>query len=139
LSHLGLPVRDAQRSVAFYGTHFGFDPQTAQRYADGTVIVRNTDGFDLALHVVDEVDRLPEFLHFGFRLAEPAEVRTLLARLETAGVEIIERYDEPAYVSFKASDPDGHRVEAYWEPSRSALVRTRPTLATRTRAAKTQP
>jgi hypothetical protein len=39
-----------------------------------------------------------------------------MARLEADGVEVVERYDEPAYTAFKCLDPDGHRVEAYWEP-----------------------
>jgi catechol 2,3-dioxygenase-like lactoylglutathione lyase family enzyme len=29
LTHLGLPVREAERSIAFYATYFGFDPATA--------------------------------------------------------------------------------------------------------------
>lgn len=45
--HLGLPVQDEERSVRFYATYFGFDPATAQRFEDGTVILRNADGFDL--------------------------------------------------------------------------------------------
>lgn len=116
LSHLGLPVRDVQRSRHFYETYFGFDPSTAQRYEDGTVIVRNAEDFDLALHTVEKVDRSPEFLHFGFRVPAPDDVRSLLARLKADGVETIETYDEPEYVAFKALDPDGHRVETYWEP-----------------------
>lgn len=119
LIHLGLPVRDIRRSSGFYETYFGFDPATAQRYPDGTVIIRDADGFDLALHPVDEVGRAPEFLHFGFRAGDPAEVRTLRARLVADGVEIIEAYDEPDYVAFKVADPDGHRVEIYWEPPSS--------------------
>jgi catechol 2,3-dioxygenase-like lactoylglutathione lyase family enzyme len=116
LTHLGLPVRDERRSLRFYETYFGFDPATAQRYEDGTVIVRNADGFDLALHVTAGAGPLPEFLHFGFRLPDADSVRTLLARLEADGVEITERYDEPGEASFKCLDPDGYRVEAYWEP-----------------------
>ncbi|MBZ4018578.1 VOC family protein [Streptomyces purpurogeneiscleroticus] len=117
LTHLGLPVRDAQRSQRFYSEYFGFDAAGAQRYEDGTVIIRNAAGFDLALHAVPgEVGPLPEFLHFGFRLSEPAEVRALLGKLAADGVEIIERFDEPGQVSFKCLDPDGHRIETYWEP-----------------------
>jgi catechol 2,3-dioxygenase-like lactoylglutathione lyase family enzyme len=81
-SHLGLPVRDYRRSLRFYAAYFGFDPATAQEYPDGTVIVRNADGFDLALHPVKDVEALPAFLHAGFRAAEPAVVSMLLARLE---------------------------------------------------------
>jgi catechol 2,3-dioxygenase-like lactoylglutathione lyase family enzyme len=115
-NHLGLPVRDYQRSLRFYVAYFGFDPATAQEYPDGTVIVRNADGFDLALHPVEEVGALPAFLHAGFRAAEPDEVRALLARLETDGVTIVEQDDEEALAAFKCLDPDGHRVEVYWEP-----------------------
>jgi catechol 2,3-dioxygenase-like lactoylglutathione lyase family enzyme len=116
LAHLGLPVLDAERSRRFYADHFGFDPATAQRYEDGTVIIRNADGFDLALHEVDELGQVPPFLHFGFRLPSRAEVRAALTRLRAGTVEIIEHDDEPEMVSFKCLDPDGHRIEVYWEP-----------------------
>jgi catechol 2,3-dioxygenase-like lactoylglutathione lyase family enzyme len=51
LRHLGLLVTDQGRSQRFYATYFGFDPATATRYPDGTVIIRDGDGdgFDLAL------------------------------------------------------------------------------------------
>jgi len=32
---------------------------------------------------------------------------------------IIERNDEADYTAFKCLDPDGHRIEVYWEPPRS--------------------
>ena len=50
LFHLGLPVLDVPRSRTFYEQYFAFDPESTQRYDDGTVIIRNGDGFDLALH-----------------------------------------------------------------------------------------
>lgn len=115
--HLGLPVRDEQRSIAFYETYFGFDSTTAQRYGDGTVIIRNADGFDLALHPSEAVVPPPEFLHFGFKVAAADPVRTLLDRLKADGQPIVEQFDEPAtYVGFKCVDPDGFQVEAYYEP-----------------------
>jgi catechol 2,3-dioxygenase-like lactoylglutathione lyase family enzyme len=115
LLHLGLPVRDEGRSLRFYGTYFGFDPGGARRYPDGTVIVRNRDGFDLALHPGAVPDQLPSFLHFGFRLPGGDAVHELLARMEADGVAVPERWDEPGYVSFKCLDPDGWVVEVYWE------------------------
>jgi hypothetical protein len=36
-------------------------------YPDGTVIIRNADGFDLALHPVAGIEPLPLFLHAGFQ------------------------------------------------------------------------
>jgi catechol 2,3-dioxygenase-like lactoylglutathione lyase family enzyme len=115
LGHLGLPVRDYERSLAFYATYFGFDPETAQTYADGTVIVRNADRFDLALHPTTGDIIAPAFLHFGFTLPTPEDVRELQARLQADRVPILERDDDPDLVSFKCLDPDGWRVEVYWE------------------------
>jgi catechol 2,3-dioxygenase-like lactoylglutathione lyase family enzyme len=104
LLHLGLVVRDQRRSLRFYATHFGFEEAGARRYPDGTVIVRNAQGFDLALHQGDPPQGLPAFVHFGFQLPD------------AEAVPILERWDEPGYAAFKCSDPDGWRVEAYWEP-----------------------
>jgi catechol 2,3-dioxygenase-like lactoylglutathione lyase family enzyme len=115
-NHLGLPVRDERRSQRFYSAYFGFDPATAREYADGTVIIRNADGFDLALHPVANAGPPPSFLHAGFKAAGPADVRALMERMEADGITIVERDDEPACAAFKCLDPDGHRIEVYWEP-----------------------
>jgi catechol 2,3-dioxygenase-like lactoylglutathione lyase family enzyme len=117
LRHLGLPVRDSERSLRFYATYFGFDPATARSYPDGTVIVRNADRFDLALHPASETPAASTFFHFGFALADAAAVRALAARLAADDVPIVERDDEPDLVSIKCLDPDGWRVEVYWEAS----------------------
>jgi len=117
LRHLGLPVRDYERSLRFYAMYFDFDPASARSYPDGTVIVRNADRFDLALHPAAETTTSSTFLHFGFAMASAETVRTLCTRLERDGVPIVERDDEPDLVSFKCLDPDGWRVEVYWEPS----------------------
>jgi len=117
LTHLGLPVRDDVRSLDFYSAYFGFDPATAQRYPDGTVIVRNADGFDLALHAGQEPGPAQPFLHFGFRLASADDVRAALRRMRADEIEIVEDDDEADMVSFKCLDPDGHRIEVYWEPA----------------------
>jgi catechol 2,3-dioxygenase-like lactoylglutathione lyase family enzyme len=115
LGHLGLPVRDHERSLTFYTTWFGFDPTTAQTYDDGTVIVRNADGFDLALHPTVNDPARPDFLHFGFHMPTPEAVRSLRTRLAEAQIPIIDQDEEPTLVSFKCLDPDGWRIEVYWE------------------------
>ena len=70
LLHLGLPVRDFERSLRFYTAYFGFDPATAQTYPDGTTIVRNAESFDLALHPAPDAVAAEGFLHFGFFMAD---------------------------------------------------------------------
>jgi len=109
-------VRDLERSLSFYATYFGFDPDTAQTYPDGTVIVRNADRFDLALHPAAEAAPPSTFLHFGFAMPSADAVRALRVRVEGDGVPVVERDDEHELVSFKCLDPDGWRVEVYWEP-----------------------
>jgi catechol 2,3-dioxygenase-like lactoylglutathione lyase family enzyme len=115
LRHLALAVRDQQRSIDLYATYFGFDPSTARRYPDGVVIVRDADGFALALGTDDAPERSPGFPHFGFDMESPEEVRRLRARLAADGVQFVEDEDTETYVGFKCLDPDNHVVEVAWE------------------------
>jgi catechol 2,3-dioxygenase-like lactoylglutathione lyase family enzyme len=115
LLHLGLTVRDVQASLDFYAS-FGFEPARARHYPDGTVIVRNADGFDLALHPDRQASSPSGFLHFGFSMPDADGVRAMLARVEADGIRVVEREDDPDYVGFKCLDPDGWRLEVYWEP-----------------------
>jgi catechol 2,3-dioxygenase-like lactoylglutathione lyase family enzyme len=58
----------------------------------------------------------PEWMHFGVALPDRDAVLTLRERLASDGVELVEEWDEPDYVSVKCRDPDGYIVEAAWEP-----------------------
>jgi catechol 2,3-dioxygenase-like lactoylglutathione lyase family enzyme len=73
----------------------------------------------LALAVADQ-ERSRRFYetYFGFgkRMRSPEDVRRFRDRLAADGVEIVEEWDEPEYVSVKCRDPDGYVVEAAWEP-----------------------
>ena len=91
--------------------------QAPRRYDDGVLMLYDADGFALALGPTDEAIRLPRFLHFGKRLSSPEEVRRFRDRLAADGVPIVEKWDEPEYVSVKCRDPDGYVVEASWEPA----------------------
>jgi catechol 2,3-dioxygenase-like lactoylglutathione lyase family enzyme len=116
LRHLALAVTDQARSRRFYEHYFGFDGASAQRYPDGTLILRHADdGFSLALGTIDGAVTLPPFLHFGFDVGRPEQVRSLRDRLRADGVAIVEEWDEERYVSCKCLDPDGYVVEAAWE------------------------
>ena len=116
LQHLALAVRDRERSIAFYARYFRFDPASARTYPDGVVIVRDPDGFALALGVDETAPRRSGFPHFGFDVDSPEEARGLRARMIGEGVELVEDEDTEAYVGFKCLDPDGHVVEVSWEP-----------------------
>ena len=116
LTHLALAVRDEEASRRFYEQHFGFE--VARRAGDGTLMLRNSDGFSLALGRWDGEPRLPAFLHHGFRAESPADVRMYAARFRAEGFELVEEWDEPDYVSVKVRDPSGYVVEVSWEPER---------------------
>lgn len=55
-------------------------------------------------------------MHFGIALADRRAVLALRDRLARDGIELVEEWDEPEYVSVKCRDPDGYIVEAWWEP-----------------------
>jgi catechol 2,3-dioxygenase-like lactoylglutathione lyase family enzyme len=117
MSHLGLAVRDEERSRRFYEAYFGFGASPAERMSDGVLMLFDAHGFSLALKESEEAIALPSFLHFAFGEASgPEEVRAFRDRLRSDGVPIVEEWEEPDYVSVKCRDPDGYVVELAWEP-----------------------
>jgi catechol 2,3-dioxygenase-like lactoylglutathione lyase family enzyme len=113
--HLAIPVTDQQRSRAFYERYFGFGAQPAREYPDGVLMLYDDSGFALALGPADETPRPPDFLHFGFTTERAEDVRGIRETLELDGVEIVEAWDEPGYVSIKCRDPDGYVIEVFHE------------------------
>lgn len=116
MDHLALAVRDQERSRRFYETYLGFDARPARLYDGGVLMLYNAAGFSLALGPTDEEIRVPSFLHFGIGLASPDEVRAFAVRAREEGLEVVEQWEEPEYVSVKVRDPDGYVVELGWEP-----------------------
>ena len=116
LRHLALAVTDEQRSREFYERWFGFGVRPPQRMRDGVLMTYGPGDVSLALGPAPEGrPQLPAFLHFGFTIEDPADVRALRDEFEAAGLEIADFWDEPDYVSVKVRDPDGYVVEAAWE------------------------
>jgi catechol 2,3-dioxygenase-like lactoylglutathione lyase family enzyme len=116
MDHLAIPVRDQERSRRFYETYFGFGARPARRYPDGVLMLYDARGFALALGPADEPLPNPAWMHFGVRHPDRDAVLALRVRLAADGVELVEQWDEPGYVSVKCRDPDGYIVEAWWEP-----------------------
>jgi catechol 2,3-dioxygenase-like lactoylglutathione lyase family enzyme len=108
MDHLAIPVRDQERSRRFYETYFGFGARSARRYDDGVLMLYNAAGFALALGPGGERDAGPSWMHFGVSLAGRDAVLELRDRLAADGVEVVEAWDEPDYVSVKCRDPDGY-------------------------------
>jgi catechol 2,3-dioxygenase-like lactoylglutathione lyase family enzyme len=104
------------RAPRFYETYFGFGARPARRYDDGVVMLYNANGFALALGPAQEPIVRPTWMHFGVSLTDRNAVISLRDRLADDGVELVEEWDEPGYVSVKCRDPDGYIIEASWEP-----------------------
>jgi catechol 2,3-dioxygenase-like lactoylglutathione lyase family enzyme len=120
MQHLALPVRDQERSRRFYEKYFGFDAGPATQHEDGVLIIRNADGFSLALGPPRGPWTIPAWFHFGFSRDGPDEVRAFRDRLVADSVPIVEEWDEPEYVSVKCLDPDGYIVEVAWDVQSSS-------------------
>jgi catechol 2,3-dioxygenase-like lactoylglutathione lyase family enzyme len=118
VDHLAIPVGDQERSRAFYETYFGFGARPARRYDDGVLMLYDAGGFALALGPAREPVVPSAWMHFGVGLPGRDAVLALRERLAAGGVELVEEWDEPDYVSVKCRDPDGYIVEAFWEPRR---------------------
>jgi catechol 2,3-dioxygenase-like lactoylglutathione lyase family enzyme len=114
VDHLALAVSDQDRSRRFYEAYLGFEAEAAPR-EDGVLLLHDAAGFSLALGEVEGPIVLPPFLHFGAGLASPEDVRAFRDRVEADGLEIVDWWDEPDYVSVKFRDPDGYVVEVSWE------------------------
>ena len=115
MDHLAIPVHDQERSRRFYETYFGFGARPPRRYPDGVLMLYHDTGFALALGPSAESVTRPEWMHFGVALPDRDSVLALRDRLVSDGVELVEVWDEPEYVSVKCRDPDGYIVEAAWE------------------------
>ena len=115
MNHLALAVSNQARSMRFYERWFGFVPEPGPR-EDGVWILHDASGFSLALGRIDEPILLPPFLHFGRGAETPEDVRAFRDRVKADGLEIVDWWDEPDYVSVKFRDPDGYVLEVAWEP-----------------------
>ncbi len=114
LNHLHLHVRDIPRARRFFERYFGFGKETIRE--EGFLIVRNPDGFDLALMEDAEPTPLPRWFHFGFRLPSREAVREMHDRMAAEGVSITRPVeDHGSWASFRCADPDGHAIEIYYE------------------------
>jgi catechol 2,3-dioxygenase-like lactoylglutathione lyase family enzyme len=113
LNHLHLHVRDLEVSRRFYQRHFGFREKFRE---DGFLMLHNEDGFDLGLMLDPDPASVPDWFHFGFRMATGGLVVETHARLVADDVSIARGVEDTGdFVSFRCVDPDGYAIEIYWE------------------------
>lgn len=114
--HMGLAVRDLQRSMAFYRTLLGHGPtKTRPRYAKFEVI---EPPVNLALNEVGGATGPNNpVAHFGVQVKSTEAVETISSRLRGAGLEIAAEENVTCCYAVQnkvwATDPDGNRWEVY--------------------------
>jgi catechol 2,3-dioxygenase-like lactoylglutathione lyase family enzyme len=115
LTHIHLVVRDLERSLRFYETVFGMQ----ERFRDGPKMVfLNTPGSS-DLITLNEDPAEARFAgvnggvaHFGFRLANSADLDRAIAEVEAAGGRLVRRGEHAPGKAFAyVEDPDGYVIE----------------------------
>lgn len=137
LGHVGLTVRDIDRTVEFYSTYLGMRLTEKFDYEEvpighgvavqaGAFIRCDTTHHELSIFKLRE-DILPGdapdaprygfgLHHIAFELATPEELKALYGKMRDGGVEIVNaRTGGPGnQPRFYARDPDGNLLEFYW-------------------------
>ena len=115
LTHIGLAVKDAERSLRFYQQVFGVQVN----FRDAATIQVTTPG----CHDVIVFDQTAAHAgqaggvgHFGFRLTSPDDIDLAVAEVERAGGKILRRGEfSPGFPFAYAEDPDGYEIEIWYE------------------------
>lgn len=120
LNHAVLFVRDVERSVAFYGEHFGF--KVVAREAGGRAALLRAAGsdnhHDLGLFEVGEQAPSPPdgavgLYHLAWQVDSIDDLATARSELGAAGA-LVGTSDHGATKSVYGRDPDGHEFEVMW-------------------------
>jgi catechol 2,3-dioxygenase-like lactoylglutathione lyase family enzyme len=125
LTHVALAVKDVRRSLAFYSRLLGVVPV----YVEEDSIQAQTPGtHDVLVFERDarRAGRRGGVVHFGFRLAKPVPLATLVRRVRAAGGRIRSKGEfGPGLPYVFLEDPDGYEVEVWYEPPTPADPRPR--------------
>jgi catechol 2,3-dioxygenase-like lactoylglutathione lyase family enzyme len=113
LTHININVRDLKRSLKFYQEAFGLRVM----FKEGEKMVfLNTPGAQDTI-TLQEVDA-PHPVggggvsHFGFRLANKADLDLAAAEVERAGGKVLRRGEHgPGHPYMYIADPDGYVIE----------------------------
>ena len=115
LYHIQLIVRDLDRSIQFYQSVFGMTELF--RVGPKMVFLNTPDSQDLiTLHEdaahQDLAGESGGVAHFGFKLADGADLEDAIAQVEAAGGRLAERGEHAPGVPFAyVEDLDGYLIE----------------------------
>ena len=117
LNHLHIKVRDVPQSRKFYESYLGF--RFFKAIDENFIFVRDDYGLLLTLDKGNPEDlvALPKWFHYGFCLSSPDDVKREYERMKSDGIPIgMELKTFEDRVVFMCADPDGYKIEIFWEP-----------------------
>jgi catechol 2,3-dioxygenase-like lactoylglutathione lyase family enzyme len=115
LTHIGLAVKDPDRSLKFYEQVFGVkeyyrDENSIQVQGPGPHDVIAFERNKSAAGKAGGID------HFGFRLTTPKDIEKAVKEVERAGGKILRRGEfAPGLPFVYVADPDGYEIEIWYE------------------------
>jgi catechol 2,3-dioxygenase-like lactoylglutathione lyase family enzyme len=115
LSHIALATADPHRTGRFYEQAFGC--RVYWRDED-SVQVLGPGRYDVLAFERDpeSAGKAGGILHFGFRLADPADIDAVVEQAVAAGATLLRRGDFGEGLPFAyVADPDGYEIELWYE------------------------
>ena len=115
LTHIAISVADLDRSARFYRELLG----AVEVYRSPGFVQLQTPGTRDVI-VLEEgtrsLGKMGGVAHFGFRLMDPADIDAAAVAVTAAGGSVLEQGDFcPGEPYLFASDPDGYKVEIWYE------------------------
>jgi catechol 2,3-dioxygenase-like lactoylglutathione lyase family enzyme len=115
LTHIHLMVRNLEHSLRFYREVFGMK----ERFRDGeSMVFLNTPGSQDSITLNEDASKFPVagqsagIAHFGFRLANKADLDFAIQEVERCGGRLLSRGEHAPGVEYAyVSDPDGYTIE----------------------------
>lgn len=115
LTHLGLPVTDLTKSIAFYEKWAGM--KVTEKPTSGGIqaarLAQKDGTFVLSLLEMPGALPMPGVMHLGLECGSKAQVDKIAADAKKAGILLAAPIDSGADLGYQAyvSDPDGNNVE----------------------------
>jgi catechol 2,3-dioxygenase-like lactoylglutathione lyase family enzyme len=120
--HVALVVNDLAKSKAFYHDTLGMeireeDPDHGGTFLGVGVHGHNVDLFPRSAVAADQLDALAgqRMHHLALQVATQEDLVEAYNTLKEAGVKIENTMNHESQHSIYIKDPDGNRVEIYWE------------------------
>lgn len=131
LGHVLLRVADVERSKAFYSGLLGFEVVEEDPAHGGVFMTLGEFGHTLDLFPVQDPSSVPPLTanrlgvhHFAFQIDSFAALKEAYFTLQEHGINDIQAVDHVSQQSIYFYDPDGNRVEIYYElPNALAMFR----------------